>query len=66
MDTKACIMDVLNAQAKAVSLKELLEGMRESGQTDAAQTKVALWALIAQAEVELTPDRLLRAAVRTA
>ena len=62
MDTKDSILEVLRAQGTAMSMAELIADLSKKGVRDETATKAALWALIADTRVELTPERALRPA----
>ena len=63
MDAKSSILQVLEQQGRAVSMTELLKRVRKIGLRDDTQTKSALWALIAESKVRLTPERSLEASI---
>jgi hypothetical protein len=57
---KAMIVAHLNESRKDTSLSELLDSLREKGEKDDTSIKAALWQLVAEGDVELTPKRTLR------
>lgn len=65
---KASIIEVLESREGGIGVDELLRELGGRGVDDAAQIKVAVWALISESAVELTPEYLLKmaASVRTA
>ncbi len=65
---KASIIEVLESREAGIGVDELLRELDGRGVDDAAQIKAAVWALISESSVELTPEYLLKvaASVRTA
>jgi hypothetical protein len=61
---KASIIEVLESCGAGISVDELLRELDGRGVDDAAQIKAAVWALISESTVELTPEYLLKMAAR--
>jgi hypothetical protein len=62
MDTKSEIVSLLQQQGRALSMDKLIRLVRAEGNSNDAKTKAAVWALISESRVELTPQREIRAA----
>ncbi len=56
---KAEILTVLGDRGHETSLPDLLDALRGRGEEDATSIKVAVWELIADHEIYLTPQRQL-------
>ena len=57
---KASIVEVLESRGVEMSADELLKELKAKGITDAGQIKAAMWALVAESAVELTPTYMLK------
>jgi len=57
---KAAIVEVLNDARRDTSLSDLLTRLRERGVEDETSIKAAVWQLVAEGDIELTPQRTLR------
>jgi hypothetical protein len=61
---KAAILEILNGASAETNLGDLLDDLHQRGIEDDVTAKAAIWQLVAQGEIELTPKRTLRIAGR--
>lgn len=57
---RTMIVQVLNERRSETSLLELLKQLQSRGVGDETLIKAVIWQLIAEGDVELTPQRALR------
>ena len=57
---KASILDLIERRGEALSLEDLLRALQVDGVQD-DQIKAAIWALISESSIELTPAYMIQA-----
>ncbi len=63
IDPEAVVLQILKEPGPEVSATNLLQKAKDKGFGDDAMLKAAIWQLISESEIELTPKRTLRLTV---